>query len=80
DVVASFTVLADIVKQVGGDHVKVKSLVGPNGDPHTFEPTPPDVWNDPERAQALGKERSSLEAIVQTLDQMSQGLEDVQGL
>lgn len=31
----------------------------------------PDVWNEPERAQALGKERSSLEAIVQTLDQMS---------
>lgn len=24
----------------------------------------PDVWNEPERAQALGKERSSLEAIV----------------
>lgn len=42
DVVASFTVLADIVKQVGGDHVKVKSLVGPDGDPHTFEPTPQD--------------------------------------
>ncbi|KAA5928104.1 peptide chain release factor 2 [Pantoea sp. Bo_2] len=40
----------------------------------------PDVWNEPERAQALGKERASLEAIVQTLDQMSQGLEDVQGL
>lgn len=48
DVVASFTVLADIVKQVGGDHVKVKSLVGPNGDPHTFEPTPQD-------SQALAK-------------------------
>lgn len=31
----------------------------------------PDVWNEPERAQALGKERSSLEAIVDTLDQMS---------
>ncbi|WP_416413014.1 metal ABC transporter substrate-binding protein [Pantoea sp. App145] len=42
DAVASFTVLADIVKQVGGDHVNVKSLVGPNGDPHTFEPTPQD--------------------------------------
>lgn len=40
----------------------------------------PDVWNEPERAQALGKERSSLEAIVDTLDQMSQGLEDVSGL
>ncbi|WP_261640931.1 peptide chain release factor 2 [Erwinia mallotivora] len=40
----------------------------------------PDVWSEPERAQALGKERSSLEAIVATLDQMSQGLEDVSGL
>ncbi|MBP2194870.1 peptide chain release factor 2 [Pantoea cypripedii] len=40
----------------------------------------PDVWNEPERAQALGKERSSLEIIVGTLDQMYQGLEDVQGL
>ncbi len=39
-VVASFTVLADVVKQVGGDHVKVSSLVPPNGDPHEFEPTP----------------------------------------
>lgn len=38
------------------------------------------MWNEPERAQALGKERSSLEAIVETLDQMSQGLEDVSGL
>lgn len=42
DVVASFSVLADIVSQVGGDHVHVTSLVGPNGDPHTFEPTPQD--------------------------------------
>ncbi len=40
----------------------------------------PDVWNEPERAQALGKERSSLEAIVDTLDQMTQGLDDVSGL
>ncbi|MBS0910048.1 peptide chain release factor 2 [Tatumella sp. JGM118] len=39
-----------------------------------------DVWNDPERAQALGKERSSLEAVVSTLNQMAQGLEDVNGL
>ncbi|MEZ3499765.1 metal ABC transporter substrate-binding protein [Pantoea sp. KPR_PJ] len=48
DAVASFTVLADIVQQVGGEHVRVKSLVGPNGDPHTFEPTPQD-------SQALAK-------------------------
>lgn len=41
--VASFTILADIVRAVGGDKVEVQSLVGPNGDPHTFEPTPNDA-------------------------------------
>ncbi|MCG7497595.1 peptide chain release factor 2 [Vibrio sp. Of7-15] len=40
----------------------------------------PDVWNEPERAQALGKERSSLEAVVETIDQLDQGVEDVEGL
>lgn len=40
----------------------------------------PDVWNEPERAQALGKERSSLEAVVETIDQLEQGVEDVEGL
>ncbi|HBH65435.1 peptide chain release factor 2 [Erwinia persicina] len=40
----------------------------------------PDVWNEPDRAQALGKERSALEAVVETLDLMEQGLEDVAGL
>lgn len=40
----------------------------------------PDVWNKPKRAQTLGKERSSLEAIVDTINQMTQGLEDVSGL
>ncbi len=42
-VVASFTVLADVVAQVGGEHVAVSSLVGPNGDPHEFEPSPADA-------------------------------------
>ena len=41
--VASFTVLADVVRQVGGDHVVVRSLVPPNGDPHEFEPSPDDA-------------------------------------
>ncbi|PWI34582.1 peptide chain release factor 2 [Vibrio albus] len=40
----------------------------------------PDVWNEPERAQALGKERASLEAIVETIDQLDQGVDDVEGL
>ena len=40
----------------------------------------PDVWNEPERAQALGKERSSLELVVKTIDDMDTGCEDVEGL
>lgn len=43
--VASFTVLADIVAQVGGNHVTVTSLVSPDGDPHEFEPSPKDAKN-----------------------------------
>lgn len=42
NVVASFSILGDITQQVGGDHVKVTTLVGPDGDPHTFEPSPKD--------------------------------------
>ncbi|QVK22378.1 peptide chain release factor 2 [Shewanella dokdonensis] len=36
-----------------------------------------DVWNDPERAQTLGKERVSLEKVVETIDDLDQGLDDV---
>lgn len=39
-VVASFSVLGDMVRQVGGDKVSVTELVGPNGDTHLFQPTP----------------------------------------
>jgi zinc/manganese transport system substrate-binding protein len=42
DAVASFTVLADMVHEVGGDRVRVATMVGPNGDPHAFEPSPDD--------------------------------------
>ena len=42
-VVASFSILADMVKQVGGPHVEVSSLVGPNSDAHVFDPTPSDA-------------------------------------
>ena len=40
--VTSFSILGDIVQEVGGEHVKVTSLVGPDGDPHSFEPSPKD--------------------------------------
>ncbi len=38
------------------------------------------MWNEPERAQALGKERSALEAIVNTIRELDQGVDDVEGL
>jgi zinc/manganese transport system substrate-binding protein len=44
-VVASFSILADFVREVGGDKVEVKSLVQPNGDAHVFQPTPADAQN-----------------------------------
>jgi len=40
---ASFSILGDIVKAVGGDRVDVTTLVGPDQDTHTYEPTPADV-------------------------------------
>ena len=42
-VVTSFSILADLVRVVGGPHVEVTSLVGPNADAHIFNPTPADA-------------------------------------
>lgn len=41
--VATFSILADFVKQVGGDRVSVQALVGPNGDAHVYQPSPGDA-------------------------------------
>jgi zinc/manganese transport system substrate-binding protein len=45
DIAASTTVLADLARNVGGDHVNVVSLVGPNGDIHSYVPSPADAKN-----------------------------------
>jgi ABC-type Zn uptake system ZnuABC Zn-binding protein ZnuA len=42
-VVATTTVFADLVSEVGGDRVSVRSLVPAGGEPHTFDPRPSDV-------------------------------------
>ena len=42
-VVASFSILGDFVKNVGGDHVEVTTLVGGDGDVHVYTPTPSDA-------------------------------------
>jgi zinc/manganese transport system substrate-binding protein len=42
-VVASFSILGDMVSEVGGDRVAVITLVGPDGDAHVYSPTPADA-------------------------------------
>ncbi|QND61585.1 zinc ABC transporter solute-binding protein (plasmid) [Mesorhizobium huakuii] len=42
-VVASFSIIADFAKNVGGDRVTITTLVGPNGDAHVYEPKPADA-------------------------------------
>mgnify|MGYP001371877632 CR=1 FL=1 len=42
-VVASFSILADMVREVAGPAADVSALVGPNGDAHVFTPTPADA-------------------------------------
>jgi zinc/manganese transport system substrate-binding protein len=42
-VVTSFTILADFARNIGGDRIAVTSLVGPNGDVHSYVPTPADA-------------------------------------
>ena len=42
-VVASFSILGNMVETVGGDRVRVTTLVGPDGDAHVFEPSPADA-------------------------------------
>jgi zinc/manganese transport system substrate-binding protein len=42
-VVATFSILGDFVKNVGGDRVSVTTLVGPNGDTHVYQPSPADA-------------------------------------
>ncbi|HWV43953.1 metal ABC transporter substrate-binding protein [Pseudorhodoplanes sp.] len=42
-VVATFSILGDLVSNVGGDRVAVKSLVGANGDAHVYSPSPADA-------------------------------------
>ncbi|MGB0957734.1 MAG: PCRF domain-containing protein, partial [Litorivicinus sp.] len=36
----------------------------------------PSVWDDPDNAQALGRERASLEAVVETLETLQRGIAD----
>lgn len=43
NVVASFSILGDMVREIGGERVALTTLVGANGDVHSFEPSPRDT-------------------------------------
>jgi zinc/manganese transport system substrate-binding protein len=42
-VVATFSILADFARNVGGDRIDVAALVGPDGDTHVYQPKPADA-------------------------------------
>lgn len=42
-VVASFSILGDFAGRVGGERIDLRTLVGPNGDAHVYEPKPADA-------------------------------------
>lgn len=42
-VVASFSIIADFARNVGGERIALTTLVGPDGDAHVFEPSPADA-------------------------------------
>ncbi|MEC8200849.1 MAG: zinc ABC transporter substrate-binding protein, partial [Pseudomonadota bacterium] len=42
-VVATFSIVGDMVKRIGGPHVALSTLVGPDGDTHVYQPTPADA-------------------------------------
>jgi zinc/manganese transport system substrate-binding protein len=42
-VVASFSILADFAREIGGDRVEIRTLVGPDGDVHVYQPSPADA-------------------------------------
>jgi zinc/manganese transport system substrate-binding protein len=44
-VVATFSILGDLVKNVGGERITLTTLVGPDGDAHVYSATPADAKN-----------------------------------
>ncbi len=42
-VVASFSIIGDFAKAVGGERIALRTLVGPNSDAHVYEPKPADA-------------------------------------
>jgi zinc/manganese transport system substrate-binding protein len=70
--IASMSILADLVAQVGGPRITISSLVGPGGDAHVFQPAPADARRVAQ-AQALFVNGLGLEGWLPRLVQASGG-------
>ncbi|WP_194208123.1 zinc ABC transporter substrate-binding protein AztC [Superficieibacter sp. 1612_C1] len=43
NVIASFSIIGDMAKNIGQDRITLRTIVGPNGDAHVYEPSPADA-------------------------------------
>ncbi len=71
-VVASTTIVEDLVKQVGGDRISVESIVPSGADPHTFTISPSDIRKTAE-ADLLVIVGAELSAIEEDLERSAEG-------
>lgn len=66
NVVATTSIVADVVSQVGGEHVNVEILLPVGADPHSFEPTPQDIAKVVD-ADIVFANGAGLEAFIENL-------------
>ena len=82
-VVATTTIIGDLVRSVAGDRAEVTVLLPPDADPHAFEPRPGDLTAITQ-AQVLFKNGAGLEGFLEPLLRSAEGqpliVECAQGL
>ena len=66
NIVATTSIVADVVSQVGGEHVNVEILLPVGADPHSFEPTPQDIAKVAD-ADIVFANGAGLEAFIERL-------------
>ncbi len=69
-VVATFSILGDMVAKVGGDRIVIKTLVAPEGDAHVYQPTPADAA-ELAKAQIIFQNGLKFEGWIERLIQSS---------
>ena len=66
NVIATTSIVADVVRQVGGDLVDVQILLPEGSDPHSFDPTPQDIAKIAD-AYIVFANGAGLEAFIENL-------------